>query len=510
MYGVTFLHVENVEIFDSPSYGLHLANVGNACIVNYSKFINPGDTYGGNDVLHLNGWCWNVQCFGIYGSAFDDTIAFCANDGNDLANAGTGPSAPTFQTGSVVKGPIRDCLVDGAYFDTGTAGRCLSSDATNSPISNITLRNYTVKNMINPFTLDNFSIPLGSGSYDNILLENYSVKTGTQWHGEAVLVATATVNNLTINNLQVIPTVANSTGGTAGAIMLNSNSTVSSLRVSGFDWENPGGLTAPSMIALEGTLTQGSFSKIRINQGTTLFSGAAIYCSGTIGDVILSDSYIDYALGVLVVGGGTTTLVQAQNISHTNQSTGALFSQTSGTFTTLMTSNVNTALLASGTIGKVNTGTTSNNVIFEMPTSAQYTCTTSWANVTSAFTPVQITLPMAGTWFLTSSVRGQIAGIYGSAGQQAFIQARLYDTTNSTALTNTYGIVCYTSLSAAITSGNAYVCVGFGPTPPFFYSVNGPTTITLQAQYYANTAGYGPQIVSDGNGPTNLAAIRIA
>ena len=142
---------------------------------------------------------------------------------------------------------------------------------------------------------------------------------------------------------------------------------------------------------------------------------------------------------------------------------------------------------------------------------ADYTCTTSFANVVSGSTPVQITLPTAGTWLLMASVRGQCGQVYGSAGQSLFVSSILYDTTNSVSLTNTQGIVFFTSLSAAVASGSAYAAIGFGPTPPFFYTVTGPAQINLQAKYTA-TASFNttPLIVSDSNGPTTLAAVRIA
>ena len=89
---------------------------------------------------------------------------------------------------------------------------------------------------------------------------------------------------------------------------------------------------------------------MRVNQGTTQLAQPAIHCAGTIGRVQVIGGQFDHINNVLAVTAGTTSVVQAIGVSHTNANSNATFAQTGGTFTTLKSVCTDTSLLTSGTI----------------------------------------------------------------------------------------------------------------------------------------------------------------
>lgn len=347
--GASNVHIENVHIFDPPAYGIHFANVTNAVMVNCSSFLNPGDNYEGSNLFQCQGYCTGIRAYGIYGSCNDDFWAFNANDVNDLAPG----SYATFYPGTVVQGPIQHCSVDGCHV-TGypTGGRFLSSNPA-AFINDVTISNYTCHNPHYELSIDNYGISLGSGSFDNITLEN--VRFETNAHAAIRIgLSGATVNNLTIRGCYVNFITADSSDA-ASALVTTANATVQSLRVTDLTLDNPGGAIPQPVIALAGTVNHFSLTNGRLNRGTHQLAYPVISATGTIGRLQVFGGQFDHVNNVVNVSAGTTAVVQGIGVSHTNANSNATYARSGGTFTTLLSTMTDTSLLSSGTIAN-NTG----------------------------------------------------------------------------------------------------------------------------------------------------------
>ena len=342
-YGLSFLRVDNVHVYDSTSYSLNLANVVHATVTGFSGFGAASDTYAANNPIQLEGWCDDCRFFGVAGSCNDDPWAFNANDGNDRTGAGTSQSNPTFTAGTVVQGPITNCEINGGSFynlnSSGgygiTCGRFLSSNPS-SYINNVTVKNVVVTGATEPMSFDNIGIPLGTGAYDNIIIENYKATTAASV--PCVFIGNATCGSVIIKDMRVVPTAA--VTSSAGAIDLTSGSTVASLRVSGLDYEDASGLATVAPVLLAGTATDVRFLNTTINRGTTQLAAPAISCTGTVAKLQISGGIYSYVNNVVGVSAGTTSFVQASDIAHAHAGGSATFAQTGGTFTYLLSSNM--------------------------------------------------------------------------------------------------------------------------------------------------------------------------
>jgi hypothetical protein len=349
-YGVNRFLVENVHIFDSPSYGLHLANCSNGTIVQLSKFLAAGDTAHGDAVMQLNGGCTNIHAYSLSGSVNDDPIAFNANDGNDA----TSPVA-TFIPGTVLQGPIVDCSVRGARFVPGPGtighfGRLLSSNP-NSYIKDILISGVIASSLDDSgLKIDNFGLPLGNGWYDNITLENCTMNLIGTSGSQFLKIDNATIGRIKVINCHAVPTVAGA--NPTGVIWLTSNSSVASLKVDGLNIEDPSGNLASPAITLAGALTQvAEIRGFRWNRGTSAtLAVPAISCTGTVNRVHVHGGFFDRLSSVVGVSAGTTTDVNVTGFTHTNAGGGASVSQSGGTLSRLRSSCADTALLVSGTI----------------------------------------------------------------------------------------------------------------------------------------------------------------
>ncbi|MEU1365186.1 hypothetical protein ABZ454_03530 [Streptomyces sp. NPDC005803] len=123
----------------------------------------------------------------------------------------------------------------------------------------------------------------------------------------------------------------------------------------------------------------------------------------------------------------------------------------------------------------------------------------AWTN-----TPLEVTLPKAGTYELDADVRGRLQGV---PPINLFITARLWNVTTGTAVADSERLV-----NQIIDSNAGDAELGDNQTAPIseLISVTQPTTIRLQAQRIdavgAATIG---QIYSDGNGFTSLRYERV-
>jgi hypothetical protein len=122
---------------------------------------------------------------------------------------------------------------------------------------------------------------------------------------------------------------------------------------------------------------------------------------------------------------------------------------------------------------------------------------------------ISITLPVAGTYLLWASARGNLS-LYGSQGQYGYVYAQLYDTTNSVVVTNATTLIFTQYLQATLTSAQFVTLQGTSPIGPVAYTVSGPTGIVLQGQYGATATVTNALILGSSVGYTVLTALRIA
>jgi hypothetical protein len=344
--GVNGLYIENCHIIDSPSYGFQLGYVTNGTIVGASRFLWPSDTEtagAGDSVFQFQGGCSNVHAFGCYGSSGDDTWAFNANDGNDVSGT------PTFGN-SFAQGPITHCSVNDSYFlpnlngTFGSPGRLLSSNPS-SYIDGITYNNVTAWCRFSPFTLDNFGIPMGKGSYDNIRFVNCTYYVDGS-------VPALRIGAATVGDIRFDATIIPMSGITATDLVdFTSNSSVESAEIS-IRLRDPSGYFSGPIASLAGACNRLFANTWKIYRGSSsTLAQPAISSTGTNALIQVLGGSFDRISNVVKVSAGTTTTVMMGGVSHTNAGGGASAAQSGGTASRLRYSGMDTALLKSGTWG---------------------------------------------------------------------------------------------------------------------------------------------------------------
>ncbi|MBD0691129.1 hypothetical protein [Streptomyces sp. CBMA123] len=157
--------------------------------------------------------------------------------------------------------------------------------------------------------------------------------------------------------------------------------------------------------------------------------------------------------------------------------------------TTVATQNTVTAAPAAPTVVR---GIAHLNTVVDLPPGV-------WTT-----TPLEVTLPRAGTYELDANVRGRLAGV---PPVNTYITARLWDATSNTAVADSERLV-YQVID--LNPGNAQA--GGNATAPIseLIHVNGPTTIQLQGirRDAVGTASVA-QIYSDAAGRTSLRYDRV-
>ena len=211
---------------------------------------------------------------------------------------------------------------------SGLSGADFISSSTSDYIRDVTIKDITVYGVQKATEIQSFSLPLGTGYFDRITLENITYIM--QDACPAIFILAATCNNLIFRNIQVLQNVANN-AASAAAIQVDSTSSIASLRVDNFDFEDSNNNCATSVIGLAGTVNHAIFSGTLINR-TSVLAYPAIQCSGTTGTLQLDNGHYDHIQNVVAVTAGTTTTVQATGVSHTNSGGGASFARTGGTF----------------------------------------------------------------------------------------------------------------------------------------------------------------------------------
>ncbi len=209
----------------------------------------------------------------------------------------------------------------------------------------------------------------------------------------------------------------------------------------------------------------------------TVTSASAFPATGTFR--VLVDSEL---MSVTGVSGTTFTVTRGvEGTSAATHTSGATISQ-------VITA---AGLLAAGAASNAQTAALSSD----------YTVTGTMANA-----GLSVSLPEAGTYFLLATVRAGFS-LNGAIGNSTFITGRLYDSTNSVAVTNSTSLLVFGLLQIA---SQEITYIGLGSVGPCLYAVTGAATIQLQAQL-TNTSGTvaNPQIQSDANGTTSLTAVRL-
>ena len=124
----------------------------------------------------------------------------------------------------------------------------------------------------------------------------------------------------------------------------------------------------------------------------------------------------------------------------------------------------------------------------------------AWTN-----TPLEVTLPRAGTYELDADVRGRLSGI---PAVNTYMTARLWNVTTGAAVPESERLV-----NQIIDLNQGDAGTGSNQTAPIseLIKVNGPTTIRLQAQRIdAVGAASVAQVYSDGHGYTSLRYERVS
>lgn len=214
--------------------------------------------------------------------------------------------------------------------------------------------------------------------------------------------------------------------------------------------------------------------------------------------------------------------------AFTNPTTGAMLEILDTTNTTMATTGTNSKIapgdlikgyLAAGT----NVTLTETSGIVTIAASGGGVVTSTYSNVISPLVgppPTQlsltmanvpgtyVTLPVAGTYVITANVRARVI-FTGVSGNAQWINAQLYDQTNSIALPSSISLVCYGQLQ---TTQTAFTIIGLGPVGPAVYTpATVPATIYLQANYTASSGtNVNAYVDSDSYGYTSLTAVRIA
>jgi hypothetical protein len=308
-FGVDGLTVENLHVYDSPAYGIQLANTHNARFVNYGKTRVAGDPYNGDDVFHLQGHCSNIQLVNLYGETLDDFIALNANDGNDI------PGNPvTFPPGTVVAGPINNVSISQVRADACLdVVRFLSASAA-APITNVTISDIRATcagatDSYGGFYFDTFGVP-GDGSYgfvDGVVVRNATI-TGTL--GAAVNLQRCNVGSVVFEGLR-------SDATTGPAINVSAFARGGRLTV--------GGVVSgrvPAAVVASGSSVGLDLSNVSID-ASTYSTGAAVTVAGDGSRVAVRGGLVAGVAHVVSLTGTTVREVLVGGITHLGGKGGA-------------------------------------------------------------------------------------------------------------------------------------------------------------------------------------------
>jgi hypothetical protein len=338
LIGVNFFHVENVHVFDAPTFGLHLTNATNGTVVNFTKFLNPGDTVLGDSVVQMQGGCQNVHCYGLGGTTNDDPWAINPSDAQDLTG-----STPQFYPGSIADGPCSNISIRDSYFQPGSSssghfGRLTSKDSTTS-CTNILISNCTA-------TANDLAIWMqpvatsGIGVYDDITFENCTCYFGNSGC-KGIYMQSCGIGRMTIQNFRLVPTTTiNGSspfyGGTPAIIYGDGNTTIGSLLVDGLHVDDSNSYLALPVFQFDGIVDHLEVRGTRYNHGTSLATVPFAKLNGSVNRVQFVGGRYDRVPNVALVSGGTTNVIIATGVSHTNAGGGKSFTTGGGTLTALI------------------------------------------------------------------------------------------------------------------------------------------------------------------------------
>lgn len=125
MFGVSGLTIQNVAIYESPSFNIWLSNVTDFKIDQLALTCAAPTTANNQDGVHLNGYCTFGIISNVVGNLNDDFVAVNADDGFFTASdPGFGQQQP-----GAVAGPINDILIDACQTTQGVSSLRLLSYA---------------------------------------------------------------------------------------------------------------------------------------------------------------------------------------------------------------------------------------------------------------------------------------------------------------------------------------------------------------------------------------------
>jgi Concanavalin A-like lectin/glucanases superfamily len=200
-WGVDGLRIEDMHVYDSVFYAIHLANVRDVSLLNYKVDQTNRLASGGTDGVHVNGPAQYLNFVNCDSLCSDDNLALNADDGGFNHQDGPFP----------FPGPITDVNVNGWYINHRSGGantRFLSLISASQLIDRVTVQG--VRGNTGNYIADMYSYlyglapPIGeSGTFG---VSNFGTITCRDWHIN--LLAPATTAPTTLNavgsiNMQV-------------------------------------------------------------------------------------------------------------------------------------------------------------------------------------------------------------------------------------------------------------------------------------------------------------------
>jgi hypothetical protein len=217
LYGVLGLRIEDMFIYDSPTYSMRLMNCSDVAITN-NEIINPNATAGvNNDGIHIDGPFSNVSILGnhIDNNYSDDAIALNCPEGY-TGGANITRVTITGNTFTNVFAALRvyggtNALAGEVVFSSNTGNAqayVVVLGFTSSGIADASGRSILVAN--NNFQSTGNFISIGDNIGD--LLLNGNVWDSPNFAGQFIVGTGGTASSITVNNCQIYrSTVGNNT-----------------------------------------------------------------------------------------------------------------------------------------------------------------------------------------------------------------------------------------------------------------------------------------------------------
>lgn len=336
LYGVSHFLCENVHVYDSSAYGFAASSSSHGLILGCSRTGLATDQGNFDSGVQLNGGCDDIHIIGFYGQANDDGFAFNPSS-LDLPDNG-------YKPGTNAQAPITHCSVRDSRFDRlapnwqGNLGRMLSANST-AYLKDIVISGISGTGCFHAIVMDTYG--LGTTSwYDGITIEDVAAELDTMTTQDSPTPGLVYINQATIGRIQVRGCTArmlNAASNLTSIITTTSQTSINSIVIDDLYFEDTNGYSAVPVVTLAGSINTAEIRGLVTNRGTqSTLAQPAINCTGTVNRVRAISGHIDRYSNVINVTAGTTSVVNAVGVSHTNAGGSKSFTSSgSGALTTL-------------------------------------------------------------------------------------------------------------------------------------------------------------------------------